>query len=124
MDNNKRILLVEDNKMDETLTLRALERGKIKNQVDVVRDGSEALDYLFCRGKYSSRDRNDLPQVVLLDIKLPKKNGHEVLKEIRANELTKMLPVVLLTSSKEEKDLVAGYSEGANSYIVKPVDTA
>lgn len=119
---NKVILLVEDNADDEALTLRSLKKAKIKNDVIVARDGVEALDYVFARGKYKDRDADQMPHVVLLDLKLPKVNGHEVLKQIRANPKTKLLPVVILTSSKEERDLHQGYSEGANSYIVKPVD--
>ena len=120
--NNKVILLVEDNPDDEALTIRALKKNKIENEVVVAHDGAEALDYLFCRGSYSSRDKNIMPQLVLLDLKLPKIDGIEVLKQLRANERTKMLPVVILTSSKEEQDLIDGYSNGANSYIRKPVD--
>lgn len=121
MKNNK-ILLVEDSTDDEELTLIALKKASIKSEVMVVRDGAEALDYLFCKGNY--KDRNpELPQVVLLDIKLPKIDGLEVLKRIRNNEKTNLLPVVLLTSSREEKDLMEGYKNRANSYIVKPVDT-
>ena len=122
MNNNKVILLVEDNPDDEALTIRALKKNKIENEVVVAHDGAEALDYLFCRGSYSSRDKNIMPQLVLLDLKLPKIDGIEVLKQLRANERTKMLPVVILTSSKEEQDLLDGYSNGANSYIRKPVD--
>ena len=120
--NNKTILLVEDNPDDEALTIRALKKNKIENEVVVVHDGAEALDYLFCRGSYSNRDKNVMPQLVLLDLKLPKVDGIEVLKQLRANETTKMLPVVILTSSKEDQDLINGYSNGANSYIRKPVD--
>ena len=115
------ILLVEDNSDDEALTVRALKKGKIKNEVIVVRDGQEALDYLLYEGAYSNRSKG-YPQVVLLDLKLPKVDGLEVLRRIRENEPTKMLPIVILTSSREEKDLAAGYAGGANSYIVKPVD--
>lgn len=116
------ILLVEDNESDEELTLRALKRGNIINPVVVARDGSAALDYLFARGDFAGRDRNDLPQVVLLDLNLPKLGGLEVLAAIRADEGTRLLPVVILTSSKEDRDLNSGYELGANSYIVKPVD--
>lgn len=115
------ILLVEDNSSDEELTLRALKRSNILNKVAVARDGSEALDYLFARGKHAGRD-GTLPQVVLLDLNLPKISGLDVLRAIRADEKTKLLPVVILTSSKEDKDLKGGYALGANSYIVKPVD--
>ncbi len=116
------ILIVEDNSSDEELTLRALKKSNIGNKVVVVRDGSAALEYLFARGAYAERDTKDLPQVVLLDLNLPKMGGLDVLRAIRADERTKILPVVILTSSKEDKDLVAGYESGANSYIVKPVD--
>lgn len=116
------ILLVEDNSSDEELTLRALRKSKIMNEVIVTRDGSEALDFLFGKGSYAGRDTNDVPQVVLLDLNLPKISGIDVLRAIRENEATKPLPVVILTSSKEDKDLSACYALGANSYIVKPVD--
>ncbi len=116
------ILLVEDNPDDEALTLRAFKKNNIKNEVVVARDGVEALDYLFGTGSYSGRDANDTPAVVLLDIKLPKIDGLEVLRRLRAEERTRFTPVVILTSSKEEQDLVRGYSLGANSYVRKPVD--
>src|SRR5258706_10036655 len=116
------ILLVEDNSSDEELTLRALKKSNISNKVVVARDGSSALDYLFARGAHAARDAKDLPQVVLLDLNLPKMGGLEVLRAIRADERTKLLPVVILTSSKEDKDLFGGYASGANSYVVKPVD--
>jgi two-component system response regulator len=116
------ILLVEDSSIDEELTLRALRKNNISNKVVVARDGAEALDYLFARGAYAGRDVSDLPQVVLLDLNLPKLGGLEVLRMIRAEEATKLLPVVILTSSKEDKDLLTGYASGANSYVVKPVD--
>ncbi|MCP5104584.1 MAG: response regulator [bacterium] len=118
----KFILLVEDNPDDEALTLRAMRKNNIGNRVDIVRDGAEALDYLFCRGKYAEKCPDTPPEVVLLDLKLPKVNGLEVLKQIRENPLTCLLPVVILTSSKEEQDMIAGYKLGANSYIRKPVD--
>jgi len=120
--NNKIILLVEDNPDDEALTLRALKKNNIQNEVVVAHDGVEALDYLFGAGSYAGRDTKVVPQVVLLDLKLPKVDGLEVLKRIRADERTKLLPVVILTSSNEEQDLVNGYGLGANSYIRKPVD--
>jgi two-component system response regulator len=120
--NEKVILLVEDNVDDELLTLRALKKNNIKNEVVVARDGAEALDWLFARGAYAGRDASQLPQVVLLDLKLPKVSGLEVLREVRADAKTKRLPVVLLTSSKEEQDIMAGYDLGANSYVRKPVD--
>jgi len=119
---NKTILLVEDNPDDEALTLRAFQKNKIRNEVAVVRDGAEALDYLFCRGAYASRDPGALPAITLLDLKLPKVDGLEVLKQIRANPSTRLLPVVVLTSSREEQDLISSYTLGANSYIRKPVD--
>jgi two-component system response regulator len=119
---NKTILLVEDNPDDEALTLRAFQKNKIRNEVAVVRDGAEALDYLFCRGAYASRDPGALPAITLLDLKLPKVDGLEVLKQIRANPSTRLLPVVVLTSSREEQDLINSYALGANSYIRKPVD--
>jgi two-component system response regulator len=118
----KVILLVEDNPNDEALTLRALKKGRAINNVVVMRDGAEALDYLFAEGAHSGRDVTDLPEVVLLDLNLPKLGGLEVLRRIRTREATKLLPVVILTSSKEEKDLAGGYGSGANSYVVKPVD--
>lgn len=116
------ILLVEDNPKDEALTLRALKKSNILNPVVVARDGVEALDYLFARGKHADRASSALPQVVLLDLKLPKLDGLEVLKTLRLDERTKLLPVVILTASVEEQDLVRGYSLGANSYVRKPVD--
>jgi two-component system, response regulator len=116
------ILLVEDNADDEELTLRALKKSNIGNTVVVTRDGSAALDYLFARGAYAGRDTREAPQVVLLDLNLPKMGGLEVLRAMRADERTKFLPVVILTSSKEDRDLSGGYESGANSYIVKPVD--
>lgn len=119
---DKIILLVEDNPRDEELTLRALKRNNIRNEVVVVHDGAEALDYLFGRGADAERDVSALPEVVLLDLKLPKIDGLEVLRRIRGGEKTKLLPVVILTSSDEEKDLVAGYEAGCNSYVRKPVD--
>lgn len=116
------IFLVEDNADDEALTLRALKKNKISNQVVVARDGLEALDFLFARGKFADRDISVQPQVMLLDLNLPKIDGLTVLKQLRANEATKLIPVVILTSSKEDQDLIEGYSLGANSYVRKPVD--
>jgi len=108
--------------MKNTLTLRALEKSNIKNDVVVVHDGAEALDYLFGTGPYAGRDLTVMPQVTLLDLKLPKIDGLEVLRQLRANELTRLLPVVILTSSNEEQDRVNGYGLGANSYVRKPID--
>ena len=122
MTNEKVILLVEDNGDDEALTLLALKKNNISNEVIVVRDGVEALDYLFGTGAYAGSDMSAMPVVVLLDLKLPKLDGLEVLRRIRANDRTKLLPVVVLTSSKEEKDMIESYSLGANSYIRKPVN--
>ena len=119
---DKVILLVEDNADDEILTLRALQINKIANDVVVARDGAEALDYLFGTGCYAGRDTSVRPQVVLLDLNLPKLGGLDVLRRIRSEESTRTLPVVILTTSIEEEDLVGSYSLGANSYIRKPVD--
>ena len=116
------ILLVEDNPDDEILALRALKKAQTKNSVVVTRDGQEALDYIFGKGKYNGRNPNETPQVIFLDIKLPKLNGLEVLKNIRDDERTSLIPIVLLTSSDEERDMIDGYKLGANSYINKPVD--
>ena len=118
----KIILLVEDNPDDVDLTLRAFKQNKISNKVVVARDGTEALDYLMGTGIYADRDVKNLPVVVLLDLKLAKVDGLEVLKQIRGNEITKLLPVVILTSSIEENDIINGYRLGANSYVRKPVD--
>jgi len=118
----KVILLVEDNPDDVDLTLRAFKKNNIINDVVVVLDGAEALDYLFGTGKYQGRDLSVMPQVILLDLKLPKLDGLEVLRRLRADKRTKLLPVVILTSSKEEQDMINGYKLGANSYIRKPVD--
>ena len=119
---NKVILLVEDNPDDEALAIRALKKNNIVNEVVVARDGAAALDYLFGTGAHTGRDLSVPPQVVLLDLKLPKLSGLEVLKRIRGDERTRSQPVVILTSSKEEQDLTASYGLGANSYIRKPVD--
>jgi two-component system response regulator len=116
------ILLVEDNPDDVELTLRAFRRNKIANDVIVVHDGVEAIDYLFATGQYAGRDPAALPQLVLLDLKLPRLDGLQVLERVRANPKTRLVPVVILTSSTEERDLVSGYTLGANSYIRKPVD--
>jgi two-component system response regulator len=119
---NKAILLVEDNADDEVLTLRALKKNNIKNEVVVAHDGAEALEYLFGTGKFAGRNTDFIPQVVLLDLKLPKVDGLEVLRRLRADQRTKLLPVVILTSSTEEQDRIKGYDLGANSYVRKPVD--
>lgn len=119
---SKDILLVEDNPSDVKLTKRALEQNQITNELIVAEDGQEALDYLFATGRYADRNVRDLPAVVLLDLKLPKIEGLEVLQRIRANELTRLMPVVILTSSDQEQDMIASYNLGANSYIRKPVD--
>jgi two-component system, response regulator len=120
--NKRTILLVEDNENDEFLTLRALKKYNIANDVVVTRDGAEALDYLFCTGTYTGRKASELPIVMLLDLKLPKVDGLEVLRRVRDDERTKYIPVVILTSSKEERDVVSGYKLGTNSYVQKPVD--
>jgi CheY-like chemotaxis protein len=119
---HKIIMLVEDNPDDEALTLRALRKNNIQNEVVVAHDGVEALDYLFGTGIYVTRDTRSKPVVVLLDLKLPKIDGLEVLRRLRTDERTKFIPVVVLTSSKEEQDLINSYSFGCNSYIRKPVD--
>ena len=121
---SKTILMVEDNPDDEELTLLALRQYRLANEIVVARDGEEALDYLFGRGAYAGRDTSEVPQLVLLDINLPKLNGIEVLEAIRADERTRYVPVVMLTTSREERDLVGSYRLGSNSYIVKPVDFA
>jgi two-component system response regulator len=116
------ILLVEDNPDDVELTMRAFRKNNIANRVVVAHDGVEALDYLFGTGPYSSRDTHDMPRLILLDLKLPKLDGLQVLERLRSDERTKLTPVVILTSSKEEHDLIKGYRTGANSYVRKPVD--
>lgn len=118
----KIIMLIEDNPDDEVLTIRALKKNNILNEVVVARDGVEALNYLFSESGFEGRDTNIMPEVILLDLKLPKIDGHGVLKRIRANSRTKLIPVVILTSSNEDKDVVDSYNLGANSYIRKPVD--
>jgi CheY-like chemotaxis protein len=116
------ILLVEDNQDDMELALHALKREKLANKIYVARDGEEALDFVFCRGAFAERSFDIPPKLILLDLKLPKVSGMEVLKEIKSDPRTKTIPVVVMTSSKEERDLVASYSLGVNSYIQKPVD--
>jgi two-component system response regulator len=116
------ILLVEDSPEDAELTIRALRRNKIANDIQVAEDGAEALDFLFCRGLHKDRTFSQPPKLVLLDLKLPKVSGMEVLRAIRADERTKTIPVVVLTSSKEERDLIDGYKLGVNAYAQKPVD--
>jgi two-component system response regulator len=118
----RHVLLVEDNADDEELTLRAFKKNGIANAIDVVRDGAEALDYLFARGAYASRANAPMPEVVLLDLKLPKVDGIEVLRQMRSSERTRLVPVVLLTASVEQEDRLRGYSLGANSFVRKPVD--
>ncbi|MBF0460701.1 MAG: response regulator [Magnetococcales bacterium] len=117
----KFLLLVEDNPNDELLTLRALAKHHVLNQIEVVRDGEEALDFLFGRGAHAARDVRKLPTVVLLDLQLPKVGGLQVLQQIRADQRTRLLPVVILTSSNEEQDVLSGYQLGANSFVQKPV---
>jgi len=120
--NRKILLLVEDNPDDEMLTIRALQKHNLANEIVVARDGQEALDYLFGEGEYEARDEEELPQVILLDLKLPKVDGLQVLERIRANPRTRAVPVVVLTSSNEEQDIIRSYDLGANSYVRKPVD--
>jgi two-component system, response regulator len=119
---NKVILLVDDNEHDAFLTQRALNKSNIANELVIASDGQEALDYLFGSGKYSGRDLSQMPIVILLDLKMPRVDGFEVLKQIRANPSTKILPVVILTASKEEIDIIKGYTGGCNAYVTKPVD--
>lgn len=116
------ILLVEDNPNDVELALRAFKKNKLVNHVQVARDGEEALDFIFCKGAYAKRDFNQMPKLILLDLKLPKIDGIEVLKQVKANEHTRNIPVVVLTTSREERDVLETYRLGVNSYILKPVD--
>ena len=116
------ILLVEDNPRDAELTIRALRKRNLGNPLHLVEDGVEALDFIFCRGAYEKRDPASAPKVIILDLKLPRMNGLEVLREIKAHEHTRSIPVVVLTSSREDPDIKAAYALGANSYVVKPVD--
>lgn len=122
MKEDKEILLVEDNADDLELTLHALRRENLANHIEIARDGEEALDFIFCRGRYSNRSFDHPPRLVLLDLKLPKVDGLEVLKAMKSDPRTKAIPVVILTASREEKDLVNGYQLGVNAYIQKPVD--
>ena len=116
------ILLVDDSQDDIDLALHALRQGKVANSIFVLRDGEEALDFLFCRGKYAERSFDVPPKLVLLDLKMPKVDGMQVLKQLKGDPQTKSIPVVIMTSSKEERDLIEGYSSGVNSFIQKPVD--
>lgn len=120
----KIVLLVEDNPDDEALTIRSLRKANVANEIEVVRDGREAIDFLFCEGQHADRDPSNLPGLVLLDLKLPKHSGIEVLQRMRADPRTKLVPVVILTSSSEDEDIVRSYQSGANSYVRKPVDFA
>ncbi len=120
--NNKTILLVEDNPDDELLTIRALKQNSIGNEIVVARDGVEALDYLMGTGEFEERNINDVPELILLDLKLPKINGLEVLKRLRSEPHSKYIPVVVLTSSSEEQDIISSYDLGANSFVQKPVN--
>lgn len=121
MNEKKEIVLVEDSESDAELTIRALKKNNITNKLIHLQDGEEALEYFFATGKYSERNINDLPKVILLDLKMPKVGGLEVLKKIKSDDRLKIIPVIVLTSSKEDKDIIEGYKLGVNSYIVKPV---
>lgn len=120
--NHVEILLVEDNEDDAALIMRSLKKHNLTNQLVHVSDGAMALDFIFARGAYAGREINDVPKVVLLDLKMPKVDGLQVLKEIRADERTRLIPIIIMTSSKEEKDIITSYKLGVNSYIVKPVE--
>ncbi len=120
--NEIEILLVEDNPSDAELTIRALKKNNLSNKITHLKDGAEAVDFIFAEGKYSSRDMGNIPKVILLDLKMPKLNGIEVLRKLKGDERTKRIPVVVLTSSKEDPDIRTCYELGTNSYIVKPVD--
>ncbi len=122
IEKNETILLIEDNLDDIELTKRAFQKNNIANNLMITHDGIEALDYLFCRGAYAERNIKETPRLILLDLKLPKLDGLQVLERLRANEQTKLIPVVILTSSKEEQDLINGYKYGANSYVRKPIN--
>lgn len=116
------ILLVEDNPADAELAIRALRRGRISNQIELLQDGAEALDFIFCRGEYANRLISDQPKIILLDLKLPKVGGLEVLRQLKSDPRTQMIPIVVLTSSAQDSDVIESYKLGVNSYIVKPVD--
>lgn len=118
----KLVLLVEDNPDDEALTIRALRKANVANEIEVVRDGKEAVDFLFCEGQHAARDGSLMPALILLDLKLPKLSGFDVLQRLRADSRTKLIPVVILTSSSQDEDVVRSYQSGANSYVRKPVD--
>ncbi len=123
MEHEKRdIIVVEDNPNDAELMVRSLKKNKLANKLIVLEDGEQALDYIFCTGEYKDRDSSVLPNVIFLDLKLPKVNGLEILKKVKSNDKTKMIPVVIVTSSREDPDIKAAYELGANSYVVKPVD--
>ncbi len=122
IENSVEILLVEDNPNDVELTMRAFKKNNLTNRIHVVRDGAEALEYIFCNGAYATRKVEHAPKVILLDLKLPKVDGLEVLRQVKADPRTRTIPVVVLTSSREERDIVESYQLGVNSYIVKPVD--
>ena len=122
MKNEFEIVIVEDNPNDAELMVRSLKKNRLANSLIVLEDGEQALDYIFCQGKYADRDISRPPKVIFLDLKLPKVNGLEILKQIKSNELTRKIPVIIVTSSKEDPDIAAAYNLGANSYVVKPVD--
>jgi CheY-like chemotaxis protein len=122
MLNQVEVLLVEDNVHDAEMTIRALRKGNLANNLVHVKDGEEALDFIFARGKFADRHQSDLPKVILLDIKMPKVDGIEVLKQLKSRESSKTIPIVIMTSSKEEQDIINSYQLGVNSYVVKPVD--
>lgn len=121
-DNEIEVLLVEDNIYDAEMTIKGLKKVNLANKLIHVKDGAEALDFIFARGDFANRNIENKPKLVLLDIKMPKVDGIEVLRQIKSNEVTKMIPVVMMTSSKEERDIISSYNLGVNSYVVKPVD--
>ena len=120
--NDVEILIVEDNASDAEMAMRAFKKNNLANKIHIVHDGEEALNFIFAKGEYAERDKEQKPKIILLDLKLPKIDGLEVLKELKNNETTKIIPVIILTSSKEESDIIKSYNLGVNSYIVKPVD--